>query len=104
MATGAAPKDSARGNIADARRFYDALKPGMPAAKAMAIMGHTNHDKRKFGTSKDFGYYGKPETVELAVYIADGKLARVAITYPNGKRKGQVVDEKGMSAGEYGAL
>jgi hypothetical protein len=88
------PKDTLEGNVADARRFYDALRPGMPAADAMAILGHAMSEKPRWGTSKNFGYSGKKGTVTLQVEVADGVLERVSILHAVPPRQGEAIDQK----------
>ena len=99
------PKETAGENIADARRWFDAIPVGQDAQKTGEIMGMTPKQIHKHGFAKDFGRSFKPECVTLQVGFIDGKVARVEIVFPyDGPRKGEIVAEAGLSKKEYDAL
>jgi hypothetical protein len=88
-------------NLAEARKRYEALEPGMQAEKAARVLGMETRPDRKYGWSKDFGWSLEPGCVEVSASILDGKVARVVMSYPYDDLADRIIEQKGMSAEEY---
>jgi hypothetical protein len=95
------PRSTPEGNIENARKWFDRIEPGMPAAQALKIMGQKPMEGRKCTCAKDFGHLDRPETVLLSVMIFDSEVVRIEITYAYGEREGELVAEKGISKEEW---
>ncbi len=96
------PKATAKENIEDARKWFDAVSLEMTDEEALEITGHKKMTARKYHSSKDFGKSFTPQCVELKIFFLEGRVARVHITFPyDGPRKGEIVAEKGMPEEEY---